>query len=141
MTLHALAERSGVGYTPLSRLEADSTTPGPDTVAKICEAVDGDLRTMLELADCLPRLILDRIESRQAREGPVLNRAFHDPSAPADTRRQDLAELLASAGLDQQEESEVMTAITQLLALTKGRREAVASLIATLYAEGHESST
>jgi transcriptional regulator with XRE-family HTH domain len=67
-TLNNLAEHSGLSYTHLSRLENDSVVPTAESVAKLAEALDGDLKAMLELANCLPRVILDRISSQEDRQ-------------------------------------------------------------------------
>jgi transcriptional regulator with XRE-family HTH domain len=63
--LNTLAEASGISYTHLSRIENDSKLPSVDLVAKLAEALDGDLIAMLVMADCLPRSILDLMRSRE----------------------------------------------------------------------------
>ncbi len=64
LSLHDLAERTGLSYSHLSRIENDSSLPRPLTVVEIATALDGDLRQMLELAECLPQIILDRMGER-----------------------------------------------------------------------------
>ena len=73
-----MAERTGLSYSHLSRVENDSASPQADGIARIAEALDGDLRALLELADCLPEVILQRI-SRQEERSPAgsLPRAAH----------------------------------------------------------------
>ena len=64
MSLHALADATKLSYTHLSRLENNSIVPKAETVSKVASALDGDLKLMLELADCLPKEILDRMMTR-----------------------------------------------------------------------------
>jgi transcriptional regulator with XRE-family HTH domain len=77
-----LATVTGLSATHLSRIENDNAVPNPDTVVKLANALDGDLETMLGLADCLPREILDRLVQRAADGGTVLKRSAG--SQPAD---------------------------------------------------------
>ena len=69
-SLGTLAERTGLSYSHLSRVENDSASPQADGIARIAEALDGDLRALLELAACLPEVILQRI-SRQEGGAPT----------------------------------------------------------------------
>jgi len=48
----------------LSRIENGNAAPGAGTVVKLAKALDADLRQLLELADCLPREILERYVGR-----------------------------------------------------------------------------
>ena len=43
-------------------------------MAKLAESLDGDLKAMLDMADCLPRTILDRIRSREDEDAGSLKR-------------------------------------------------------------------
>jgi transcriptional regulator with XRE-family HTH domain len=70
-----LATATGLSVTHLSRIENDNTVPTPDTVVKLANALDGELERMLELADCLPREILDRLVHRAADGGAALKRS------------------------------------------------------------------
>ena len=63
-SLGTLAEETGLSYSHLSRVENDSASPQADAVARLAEALDGDLRELLELAACLPAVILQRIARR-----------------------------------------------------------------------------
>lgn len=59
--LGELAKEAEVSYWGLSRFENDHKTPNVATVARLAQALDGDLKRMLEMANCLPQEILDRI--------------------------------------------------------------------------------
>ena len=75
-SLGTLTEQTGLSYSYLSRVENDSASPQPDAVARLAEALDGDVRELLELADCLPGVILDRIARRWDGASPgALNRS------------------------------------------------------------------
>jgi transcriptional regulator with XRE-family HTH domain len=80
--LQELAVATGLSVTHLSRIENDSAVPNPDTVVKLSNALDGELELMLQMADCLPREILDRLVDRAADGGTVLKRSAG--SQPAD---------------------------------------------------------
>jgi len=71
--LQELATETGLSATHLSRIENDSAIPNAETVVKLANALDGDLERMLELADCLPREILDRLVRRVA-DGDAVHR-------------------------------------------------------------------
>ncbi len=137
VSLLAVAKECGIAYTHLSRIEADSTSPRAETVVKIAEALDGDLKLMLELANCLPRVILDRIEARQASEGVTLNRSFPAASG-SNTPGRSIDELLKTLDLDDETKRLIRTATEQFVRLSPSRRNAVASLIASFYAEGDD---
>lgn len=59
--LQQLAHDSGLSVSHLSRLENDNGLPNAETVVKLSTSLDGDLEQMLQLADCLPAEILDRL--------------------------------------------------------------------------------
>src|SRR5678809_791412 len=80
--LQALATATGLSVTHLSRIENDSAVPNADTIVKLSNALDGELERMLQMADCLPREILDRLVHRAAYGGTVLKRSAG--SQPAD---------------------------------------------------------
>ena len=67
LSLWEVSERTGLAYTHLSRVENDSAVPNPATIAKIAEALGGDVAVMLRLADNLPQAILDRLSERAER--------------------------------------------------------------------------
>ena len=62
--LQELAHASGLSVSHLSRLENDNNLPNAETVVKLSAALDGDLEHMLQLADCLPVEILERLLRR-----------------------------------------------------------------------------
>jgi transcriptional regulator with XRE-family HTH domain len=81
--LQELAMATGLSATHLSRIENDNAVPNPDSVVRLANALDGELEQMLELADCLPREILDRLVQRAAESGTVLKRSAGNQ--PADS--------------------------------------------------------
>lgn len=81
--LQDLATATGLSPTHLSRVENDNAVPNADTVVKLANALEGDLERMLELADCLPREILDRLVDRAADGGAALKRSAGNQ--PADS--------------------------------------------------------
>ena len=83
-SLGTLAEQTGLSYSFLSRVENDSASPEAKTVARLAEVLDGDLRELLELADCLPEVILSRIARRQDGAGAgALNRSAGRDERPS----------------------------------------------------------
>lgn len=72
--LHELAAATGLSVSHLSRIENDSAVPNADTVVKLATALDGPLEQMIELADCLPREILERLIRRADEATPSLHR-------------------------------------------------------------------
>ncbi len=137
MSLHALAAQTGLSYSHLSRIENDSTLPGPETVAKIAEALGGDLKLMLERAKCLPRAILDRIMSREESQRSVALRRTAGQAAVAQrsltkATSPELFGLARAAGLDENEAFDVADAVQEMIRLPKHQRQAVVALIATL---------
>jgi transcriptional regulator with XRE-family HTH domain len=73
--LQELSAATGLSVTHLSRFENDNAVPNPDSVVKLSKALDGELELMLQLADCLPREILDRLVDRAAIGGTALKRS------------------------------------------------------------------
>lgn len=61
LSLMDLSNRAKVAYSHLSRIENESTVPNPETIVKLARALDGDLTLMLQKANNLPRIILDRL--------------------------------------------------------------------------------
>src|SRR5689334_11843910 len=59
-----LSTRTAIAYSHLSRIENDSTIPNPETIVKLAEALNGDLTVMLQQANNLPRIMLDRLLER-----------------------------------------------------------------------------
>ena len=127
--LQRLSEATGLSYTHLSRVENDSAKPKVDTVVRICEALDGDLTEMLELADSLPGEILDRMRQRQEQDSPSL------PRSAGPRRRRPKGEALAlvrAAGVSEEETSDLAEALVELLELHPERRELVKGLIRSI---------
>ena len=139
MSLSDLSTRTGLAYTHLSRIENDSTVPGPDTVVKLAGALGGDLKVMLELAACLPRAILDRIaadaiagESRSLpRSAYGMSQSPYRDSPPLDLARDRAIAL---------EASELEEAMSLLPKMKPHHQRAIVGLIRTLYHEGDEPS-
>jgi len=138
-SLHMLADRTKLSYTHVSRLENDSTIPKADTVARLADALDGDIKVMLELANCLPRTILDRIISQQeSGSAPLKRRALpQDGRAAKADPMQVLTTVLAaqSDSLDEQEAIAVASAVISLTHLEPQRRAAIIALITSLASE------
>jgi transcriptional regulator with XRE-family HTH domain len=130
-----VAEETKISYSHLSRIENDSTVPNPDTVVKIAAALDGDLKRMLELADCLPHAILERIQAReQTAEPSSLRRTAHrrDNPEPLGTS---LSDLDLATGLAQEEVDDIMAAMKQLIRMRPHARRAVVEMIRSLEEE------
>lgn len=141
LSLHMLAEKTGLNYPHLSRLENDSALPRADTVAKIADALDGDVKTMWQLADCLPRTILDRIISTQEeRTFSSLNRASGFPAETGEDSQGQLpefvAQLMARHGLSEAEGQSLIDAMAKLATMDTTGRNAIIALIQGLVAGG-----
>lgn len=140
--LNWVHDQTGISYSHLSRIENDSTVPNPETVARLAEALDGDLKSMLEMADCLPRAILDRIVAHEEIGGPAsLRRTAGSEGAAVAEGDADghLVSLAQASGANNAEANELAKAIDQLLQLSPAQRRAVSSLIRSLYRERDES--
>jgi tellurite resistance protein len=115
--------------------------PKADTVARIAEALGGDLKLMLEIANCLPRQILDRMVSRdESVNTGSLRRAVgrlgvdSHPTGEIDPHALALAR---AHGLTEAEAQHTARAILSLLGLERGRRVPIEKMIQSLYAEDH----
>lgn len=132
-SLQQLADETGISYTHLSRIENDSTLPNSDSVAKLAEALDGHLPMMLEMANCLPRSILDRItENADDRQSlRLLRRANVEANGTAFPER--LASLvlllLEQFSVSQEEAQELATGVDLLAHLPSKRRTAFLSFL------------
>lgn len=73
--LQRLATETGLSLTHLSRIENDNAVPNAESVVRLAGALDGDLTLMLEMADCLPREILERLIDRASDASPALHRS------------------------------------------------------------------
>ena len=136
ISLFDVAQKAGLAYTHLSRIENDSTVPGPDTVVKLAEALNGDLKVMLELANCLPRAILDRIAARATEETGALRRAAYGMGGDPERRYVTSGDQLEVAIAKEAEE--MAEAISLLPRLRPHHQKAVVGLIKMLYHEGDE---
>ena len=63
-SLQVLAESVGLSASRISRIETDRAIPTADTVVKLANALNGDMNLMLEMAECLPQEILERLVRR-----------------------------------------------------------------------------
>jgi transcriptional regulator with XRE-family HTH domain len=79
--LQDVAAATGLSVSHLSRIENDNALPNPDTVVKLATALGGELERMLELADCLPREILERLIRRTDDSAPALRRSAGETGA------------------------------------------------------------
>jgi len=144
-SLHSLSEETRISYSHLSRIENDSTVPNAHTVARIATALDGDLKLMLEMANCLPRAILDRIAAREEARSPTpLRRALEgEPNGAAQPAELGAAvtDLALAAGLDENEVSDILEAVSHLIQLGPARRSTLTSLIRSLYEEADEQTS
>jgi transcriptional regulator with XRE-family HTH domain len=144
-SLYSLAEETRISYSHLSRIENSSTVPNADTVTRIAEALDGDLKLMLEMADCLPRAILDRIAAREELSSPTpLRRALEGESkrpGPPSGSSGDVDALALAAGLSENEASDIVDAVQHLVHLKPTQRSAVMRLIRSLYEEADEQTS
>jgi hypothetical protein len=113
-------------------------------VVRIAAALDGDLKLMLEMADCLPRAILDRIAAREEASSPTpLSRALEGqlkrPGPPSGSCG-DVNDLALAAGLNENEASDIVDADNHLVHLKPAQRSAVMRLIRSLYEEADEQT-
>jgi len=135
-SLGRLAEETGLSYSYLSRVENDSARPQAETVARLASALNIDLAMLLELADCLPRVILDRIIERGTASGPSLNR---EAGAPQPESRVDsvgalIVDLALKHGLSVAEGHQIAEAVERLVSLPGETRTSVTNLILSLEA-------
>jgi transcriptional regulator with XRE-family HTH domain len=135
-SLLSLAEETQISYSHLSRIENDSTVPNPNTVVRLAAALDGDLKLMLEMADCLPREILNRIAARERTGEPSSLRrtSGHETEKPrqSSTLGASVADLALAAGLTDEEVGDIMAAVDELVRLRPHTRSAVIKMIRSL---------
>ena len=140
--LHSLAEQTGLSYTHLSRMENESTLPRAGTVARLAEVLDGDLKIMLELADCLPRTILDRIQDSQERSGAAPLGRTAGPQPEGQENRslvQGLASNLAQFyGISGDGAAVIGKIVDELVKLEDSERAAILTLVSSLSADGED---
>lgn len=130
-----MSEQMNLSYSYLSRLETNSAMPSPETVAKIAELLHGDLKELLELADCLPRVILDRITADQSSPSPALRRAAGPVEDAGDPRvlTMTVAQLADEGLLPHDDALAVAQTVALLCQLPKQQRDAFMGLIQTMY--------
>jgi transcriptional regulator with XRE-family HTH domain len=138
-SLLSVSEVAGISYTHLSRIENDSTIPGPEVVVKLAEALGGDLRLMLELADCLPAAILQRIASFDAVNvsGGLKRSSYRADDSEAS---KDIRHIATGSGLSDSERAEVEEAMKMLCSLQSSTRVHLVKLIQSLYHEGDDAT-
>jgi transcriptional regulator with XRE-family HTH domain len=136
--LQELASATGLSVTHLSRIENDSAVPNADTVVKLSNALDGELERMLQMADCLPREILDRLVQRAADSGTVLKRSagsqpadFSFPQALIDDIDPSVRTALASHfGLSEQDIEGLFGILQRVARMAPAQRAAVLDFLA-----------
>ena len=133
-SLGMLAEETGLSYSHLSRVENDSASPQADAVARLAEALDGDLRELLELAACLPAVILQRIARREegSPAGSLNRSARRDDESPRGSVGALVTDLAIRYGLQAPEAQELAEAIERLVAFPPEQRASITRLILTL---------
>jgi len=140
--LLGLSQATGISYTHLSRIENDSAVPKAETIAKLSDALDGDLKLMLELAGNLPQKILDRIRSEQSSPNRDSLKRSAGRSAPKDQPSMLMAQAVSLAraqGLDEADAVEVAESLLRFLKLDRRQREAIASVMETMEVAADEN--
>ena len=134
-----MSETAGLSYSHLSRIENDSTLPGPKTIAKLVDVLGGDVKRMLEMAECLPEIILERIQGHGEPSPARLHRTAGSDNRGAD--REQVAALLEfarSAGLGEEAAAELASATAALAQLPAHQRRSIALMIHSISQEGNE---
>jgi transcriptional regulator with XRE-family HTH domain len=137
LALQDVAREARLSVSHLSRLENDNAVPTAETVVKVHKVLGGSLAQMLELADCLPREILDRYIRRVDDAAPVLKRssagrvdeplfshAFVEDMDPAIRRA-----LAAQFGLSDRDVAGLMTALRRLARMDPQEREQIIAVL------------
>ncbi len=141
LSLYALSEQTGLSYSHLSRIENDSTLPGPETITKLVEILGGDLRRMLEMAKCLPKMILERIQAQGEPAGRgTLHRTAGAGGGTGRNTVPALLEFATDAGLEREEAEEVASAMAALCSLPAHQRLHIAQMILGFAQEGNAQS-
>ncbi len=143
LSLMELSNRSTVAYAHLSRIENESTIPNPETIVKIANEIDGDLTLMLQKANNLPRVILDRLMERdKAVKLQTLRRAIPgDSEDSTGSAEESSVRTIESADLTEQEVSQLREAIDGLVSLRPHARRAVMQLISVLHEDEGDGET
>jgi transcriptional regulator with XRE-family HTH domain len=134
MSLTDLAEQAELSYSHLSRIENDSTMPRAETVVKLAEALDGDLKVMLQLADCLPRAIIDRLRNPEPSATTMFRSAGLRGTQPG--LPPPVADAIRSLRLDPAEKDQLLQVLSDLLVLPPHQRTTLATFIHSLREEG-----
>ena len=136
-SLQELSDTTGLSVSHISRLENDNALPSPDAVVRLATALEGDLDRMLELADCLPREILERLIQRAGRSSAVHRRSAGADADP--TFRQALIEDLDPSlrdgiarqfGLSARDVEGLFTVLRRMAQMQPAEREAVIEFLA-----------
>lgn len=143
--LQQLAHNSGLSVSHLSRLENDNGLPNAQTVVNLSTALEGDLEQMLQLADCLPEEILDRLlrrvgsgasqhrRSAGAESDPGFARAFVEDIDPA--LRTGLARQF---GLTENDVDGVYAALQAMAQMEPAQRDATVQFLVSFTRENRE---
>jgi len=132
-SLVELQKATGLSYSYLSRVENDSASPQVEAVAKIAEALDADVTELLELAQCLPEVILKRLAQRTEASASALNRtAGAGADGPKSSVGALVTELAVGRGLPVPEANELADVVERLVALPPDQRSLATRLILTL---------
>ena len=133
LSLLKLAELTDISYTHLSRIENDSTLPGTEIVVKLADALDGDLKAMLLMAEAVPQQILDRMTETagDSRSTTMLRRAnIGKPEDALPDRVTQLFEFLGEHfGLDRERALEIAQGVDTLASLPAERQTLLIALI------------
>lgn len=132
-SLHRVQEETGLSYAHLSRIENDSAVPGVDTIVKLADALGGNLPVMLDMANALPRQILDRLIDRERTSSAgTLHRAAGSAPQRHGEPHEAVVTSAQEAGCAQEEARELAHAFAQLIALPPDQRRAFVGLLTTL---------
>ena len=142
--LQKVSDTTGISYTHLSRIENDSTLPNADTVAKIAKALDGDLKFMLERAECLPKEILERIMTLDTvnQSSAMLRAARHSGSESTESDAvRTISALARQRGVPPDESLDLASTVLALFELPTHQRAGLAAFIKGLNGEVDEAGT
>ena len=144
--LEEFATATQLSVSHLSRIENDKAIPNADTVVRLANALDGHLERMLQMADCLPEEILDRLLRRVQNSAPSLKRSAGP--APADSLfQQALIEdldpgmrraLTERFDLSDEDVEGLVAVLRGMKRMKKSDREAVIRFLANAAREGRE---
>lgn len=134
--LQDLARESGLSLSHLSRIENDHAIPNPDTAVKLSVALEGDLNQILQLANNLPKEILERLliqaeganqarprTAGSGRPDPGFIKALVDEMDP--TIRSKLAELATMFGMEERDVDGIFSVLQKLAQMNAIERETV----------------